>query len=300
MGGRAGHLGRSGDCRSGPSIPARDRFRHVPELLRFGLTDFCHHHDILRDHRHPRCSLRDRQEARPSAPRCHSCGWLGKLVHPPRSLAIPCGSGRCCIAQIAVGEFNRRRQTLMLIHQRDLRIAARHVRGVEAYSNERGGPESRRSTRGARREAWGACRAGARGERIMELLLIADLFRDLRRRVQDFQDPGQQVDAAHGGSGRHIHDRRDLADDELQPSLHEQCAYLFYDHAHPARSQGTRGRGASPAEHSTEARRRTCSASTRSLTNTWSIRKRRCSRRPSRASSSSRPPTIRRWRMSRR
>ena len=35
----------------------------------------------------------------------------------------------------------------------------------------------------------------------MELLLIADLCRDLCRCLQDLQDPGQQVDAAHRGLG---------------------------------------------------------------------------------------------------
>ncbi|HEX2335658.1 MAG TPA: HlyD family secretion protein, partial [Hyphomicrobiaceae bacterium] len=64
------------------------------------------------------------------------------------------------------------------------------------------------------------------------------LHSDLRRRVQDFPHPGQQVDSADGRTRRHRDDRLDPAGDELQPSLQQQRADLLCDHAYPARRQG--------------------------------------------------------------
>ena len=77
---------------SSPTAP-RHRLRHISELFRVGLTDFCRNHAVLRDHRHPRCAVRDRKGAQSSAPGCHSRGRLGELVHPPRALAIPLDMG---------------------------------------------------------------------------------------------------------------------------------------------------------------------------------------------------------------
>ena len=53
----------------------------------------------------------------------------------------------------------------------------------------------------------------------MELLLIRDLYGDLRRDLQDLQHPGQQMDLTHRGSRRRVHNRHHLAGDELQSSL---------------------------------------------------------------------------------
>ena len=72
----------------------------------------------------------------------------------------------------------------------------------------------------------------------MEFLLIADLRCDLRRCVQDLQDPGQQVDASDRGAWRHLHDRLDSAGDELQPPLQLKRAHLFRDYADHAHVKG--------------------------------------------------------------